>query len=187
MREELERKYKVLSMMITMHSVLSHRNNNKAITVNIFLLITAILLNIFTFFDYKYLSFLKLNESDIRTIVSISSLFIFLLSVVFMMIDWTKKGEKHKLAVNQLARLLDELRLILKTQENTIFISKVELFNELYNQTFETIPKINDSKFNKLKTKHYQKVELSKFIDKHKGKPYFIIYTLFLKETLLKK
>ena len=32
MREELERKYKVLSMMITMHSVLSHRNNNKAIT-----------------------------------------------------------------------------------------------------------------------------------------------------------
>jgi len=187
MREELERKKNVINMMITMHSSLSYRNKTKALISNIFFLIAAIILNIFIFFDYKYLGFLKFDETIIRDIINFSSLLIFLFSVVFMMIDWSKKAEKHKLAVNQLSRLLNELRLILNIKDEVVFASKSELFNELYNQTSETIPKINDRYFNKLKAKHYRKVELSKFIDKHKGKPYFVIYTLFLKETLFQK
>ena len=187
MREELDRKYKVINMMITMHSLLGFRNKTKALIGNIFFLITAIILNIFVFFDYKYLEFLKFNEINIRYIINISTLLIFLISVVFMKIDWSKKGEKHELAVNQLSRLLNELRSILNIKDEVIFASKSELFNELYNQTFETIPKINNRYFNKLKAKHNKKIELSKFIDLHKGKSYFVIYTLFLKKTYFKK
>lgn len=179
MKEELNRKYRVINMMITMHSIMYHRFKAKALISNIFFLITAIILNVFIFFDFEYLDFLNIKEVSIKYIISISSFTIFLLSVVFMLIEWTKKSERHEQATNQLSRLLNELRMILKIEDDSLLNSKSELFNELYNQTFETIPKIPDKKFNYLKAKHYQKVELSKFIDNYKGTPFFVIKILF--------
>ena len=61
MKEELDRKYKVINMMITMHSVMHHRYKMKSLIGNIFFLITAIILNVFTFFDFHYLSFLNID------------------------------------------------------------------------------------------------------------------------------
>jgi hypothetical protein len=96
-----------------------------------------------------------------------------------MLVDWAKKSEQHIQSMNQLSRLLNELRTIQKIEDTSVLNHKIELFNELYNQIFETIPKIPDNKFNSLKARHYKKVELSKFIDKHKGKPFFVIKILF--------
>lgn len=186
MKEELERKYRVINMMISMHSVLHHRFKFKTLVGNIFFLLTAIILNVFIFFDYDYLSFTGLGVTSIKNIVSISSFLIFLLSVVFMLIEWSKKSEQHLQAVNQLSRLINELRSILKIEDSSALTQKSELFDELYNQINETIPKIPDRKFNNLKAKHYKKVELSKFIDKHKGKPYFVIKILFFFEKTFK-
>jgi hypothetical protein len=166
-------------MMITMHSIMHHRYKTKSLIGNIFFLITAVILNIFTFFDYQYLSFLQLRTDNIKNIVAISSFTIFLLSIIFMLVEWAKRSEKHDLAVNQLSRLLNELRLIQKIEQENALSLKLDLFNELYNQCFETIPKIPNNKFNSLKAQHYQKIELSKFIDKNQGKPFFVIRILF--------
>lgn len=179
MREELDRKYKVINMMITMHSILHHRYKTKSLIGNIFFLVTAVILNVFTFFDYHYLSFLRIQEENIKSIIALSSFIMFLLSIVFMLIEWAKKSEKHELAVNQLSRLLNELRFIQKIEDESTLSMKMGMFNELYNQSFETIPKIPNNKFNSLKSKHYQKVELSKFIESHRGKPFFVIKFLF--------
>jgi hypothetical protein len=179
MKEELDRKYKVINMMITMHSIMHHRYKTKSLIGNIFFLITAVILNIFTFFDYQYLSFLQLQADNIKNIVAVSSFTIFLLSIIFMLVEWAKRSEKHELAINQLSRLLNELRLIQKIENEDALSLKLDLFNELYNQCFETIPKIPNNKFNSLKTKHYQKIELSKFIDENQGKPFFVIKILF--------
>jgi len=186
MKEELDRKYRVINMMITMHSILYHRYRKKSLIGKIFFLISAIILNVFMFAAPKELllpSFIKNNVSKILTISSFS---IFLLSVIFLLIEWPEKSEKHLNAINQLSRLLNKLRSI-KKEKNLIDESEINLFDELYNQTFETIPKVQDKIFNSLKAKHYQKVELSKFIDKHKGKPFFIIKLIFLWEKILKK
>ncbi len=108
------------------------------------------------------------------------------MSIIFLLVEWSKKSEQHLQAVNQLSRLLNELRSILKLKDSTVLANKVELFDELYNQTNETIPKIPDNKFNYLKARHYKKVELSKFIDKQKGKPYFVIKVLFFFDQVFK-
>ena len=108
-----------------------------------------------------------------------SAFVLFLLSVVFLLIEWSKKGERHEQAMNQLSRLLNQLRLIMKIEDASILSIKYESFNELYSQTCETIPKIPHSKFNHLKARHYQKVELSKFIELHPGKPFVILWILF--------
>jgi len=179
MKEELDRKYKVINMMITMHSIMHHRYKIKSLIGNIFFLVTAVILNVFTFFDYKYLSFLQLQADNIKNIVAISSFTIFLLSIIFMLVEWAKRSEKHELAINQLSRLLNELRLIQKIENADALSIKLDLFNELYNLSFDTIPKIPNNKFNSLKAKHYQKIELSKFIDDHKGKTFFVIRILF--------
>ena len=179
MKKELKRKYKIINMMISMHSIMYYNFKTKQLTGNIFFLIMAIILNIFIFFDFEHLKFLNLKESSIKYIISISTFVIFLLSVIFLLIEWGKKSERHKQAMNQLSRLLNELRSIMEIS-NSISNSKLDLFNELYIQTFETTPKIPDKKFNNLKAKHYRKIELSKFIDNHKGKPFFVIRILFL-------
>lgn len=180
MKDELDRKYRVINMMITMHSIMYHRYKTKSLIGKIFFLITAIILNVFIFFDYSYLSFFNVKEDNIRNIVAISSFIIFLFSIIFMLVAWAKISEKHKLGMNQLSRLLNELRGIMTIEDDEELSLKVNLFNELYNQTFETIPTIPDNKFNSLKSKHYKKVELSKFIDNHKGKHFLVIRILFL-------
>ncbi|WP_461643350.1 hypothetical protein [Labilibaculum euxinus] len=179
MKDELNRRYRVISMMISMHSILYQRFKTKSFISSILFLIIAIILNVFTFINYDYLSFTGLNISSIKNIISVSSFLIFLLSVIFMLVEWSKRSEQHLQAVNQLSRLLNELRFILNIEDSEAISHKTDLFNELYNQTHETIPKIPDEKFNYLKARHYQKVEISKFIDKHKGKPYFVIKILF--------
>lgn len=186
MKDELKRKYKVINMMITMHSVLHHRFKTKSLIGNIFFLLTAIILNVFIFFDFDYLSFTGFSVAKIRNIVAISSFLIFLFSVIFLLVEWSKKSEQHLQAINQLSRLLNELRSILNTEDKSKLANKTKLFDELYNQINETIPKIPDKKFNSLKAIHYKKVEISKFIDKHKGKPYFVIRILFFFEKSFK-
>ncbi len=186
MKDELQRKYKVINMMITMHSILHQRFKTKSLVGNIFFLLTAIILNVFIFFDFDYLSFTGFSIDRIKNIVAVSSFLIFLLSVVFMLVEWSKRSEQHLQAINQLSRLLNELRSLLKIENSALLSNKSELFDELYNQVNETIPKISDRKFNYLKARHYKKVEISKFIDKHKGKPYFVIRILFFFEKTFK-
>ena len=140
----------------------------------------------FIFFDFEYLSFTGFSVDKIKNIVAITSFLIFLLSVVFMLVEWSKKSEQHLQAINQFSRLLNELRSLLKIEDSHVLTTKSELFDELYNQINETIPKIPDRKFNYLKARHYRKVEISKFIDKHKGKPFFVIRLLFFFEKTFK-
>lgn len=186
MKDELGRKYRVINMMITMHSIMHHKYKTKSLIGSIFFLLAAIVLNVFTFFDYRYISFIGLDESSIKIIIAIISFFIFLLSVIFILIEWSKKSEQHIQSLNQLSRLLNKLRTIQKTEDTSEFNHKTELFDELYSQVFETIPKIPDNKFNSLKARHYKKVELSKFIDKHKGKSFFVIKILFFTKKTFK-
>lgn len=187
MIKELERKYKVVNMMTTMHSILRAKYKARALLSKVFFLITAIILNMFTFFDFEYLDFLNFEEGFINNVLNLSSVTIFFLSVIYIFIDWGKKVEKHEEAINQLSRLLNEIRIVKKLVDNEKFKPKVTLLNEMYNQTFEIIHEIPENKFNKLKAKHYHKVELSKYIDLHKGKPYIVIYILFTWENLITK
>lgn len=186
MKDELQRKYKVINMMITMHSILHQRFKTKSLVGNIFFLLTAIILNVFIFFDFDYLSFTGFSIGRIKNIVAVTSFLIFLLSVVFILVEWSKKSEQHLQAVDQLSRLHNKLRALLTVEDLTILTNKSELFDELYNQVNETIPKIPDRKFSYLKARHYKKVELSKFIDMHKGKPYCVIRILFFFEKTFK-
>lgn len=183
MKEELKRKHRVINMMISMHSVLHQRFKTKSLIGSIFFLLAAIILNVFTFFDYRYLNFLGVEEAHAKNILAIVSFSIFLLSVIFLLVEWSKKSEQHLQAINQLSRLLNELRAIQSIEESEIVKHKVELFDELYNQTFDTVPKIPDNKFNRLKARHYKKVAVSKFIDKHNGKSYLLIRILFFFKT----
>ncbi len=179
MMDELKRKHRVINMMISMHSVLHQRYKTKTLIGSIFFLLSAIILNIFTFFDYSYLEFTGIEEENAKNIISLASFSVFILSIIFLLVDWSKKSEQHLQAINQLSRLLNKLRLIQNIKEPSVVVNKIELFDELYNQTFETIPKVPDTQFNSLKIKHYNKVEFSKFIDNHKGKPYIVVRILF--------
>src|SRR5690606_13032230 len=90
-----------------------------------------------------------------------------------------KRSANHEMAVNQLSRLLSEIRRVSAIQEIDVKKAQIEILNRLYDQTFEPLPKVKDSEFNRLKAKHYYKKELSKFIDLNKGRPYFVIRFLF--------
>ena len=179
MTEELNRKYDVVSMMITMHSVLYHRFKIRASIGSTIFLISSIVLNTAVFTDFQKLGLESLTTEEVNWIINITSFIILLLSVLFLAIDWLKRSANHEMAVNQLSRLLSEIRRVSAIQEIDVKKAQIEILNRLYDQTFEPLPKVNDSEFNRLKAKHYYKKELSKFIDLNKGRPYFVIRFLF--------
>lgn len=154
---------------------------------NTFFLISAIVLNTAVFTDLNAWGLISLTKEEIDRIINISSFIILLISIVVLVIEWGKKASGHEQAVNQLSRLLTEIRRVSLLSDDELKKEQSEMLNQLYDQTFEPLPKIEDSKFNKLKARHYYKKELSKFIDANKGKPFFVIRTQFFFKKLFSK
>lgn len=184
---EIEKKIKIVDMMISMNSSLYNKYKNYVSFSNITLLICSITLNVIAFADFNYLEFLNIKEQELNYFIPYISFLIFIISIIIIICDWTKLRDKHLNAINQLSRLKNELKKyeLGSNQINTgIQYSSI---SELYSQTFENTPKISERKFNILKSRHYRKVELSKFIDEHKGKHFIIILILFYCNRYFKK
>jgi len=166
--EELRRRYRIIDMMLTMHSALRDRNLRCALAIDILLLSFSLVLCTTVFIDSEILSILKINPRSAKVVFGISSVMIFFLSLLSLRIDWKQKAEKHNSASEALSRLKSEYRELIKlnAEPNPQSIQKL---TQAYNLILSGLPKIPESKFNKLKALHVKKVKLSKMISMHPG------------------
>ncbi|MBN2571865.1 MAG: hypothetical protein JXA68_07025 [Ignavibacteriales bacterium] len=186
MKVELDRKYDVVNMMITMHSILYQRYKTLDLAFKVMFLVTAIILNVITFMDFDLIPFIIYDEKNFRIWLNVFTFSVFILSVIFLLIEWQKKSDRHLHAKNSLTKLQNEIRTLSSRSDSLRTNAEVERLNEYYCTTFESISVIPERKFNKLKARHYKKLEMSKFIDKNKGKPYFVIKIKFLYKQFFK-
>lgn len=170
--KELIRQRRVIDMMITMHSIIAKRNKNWALFFDLILLLFAVLLNALVFVDYNVLGVKDVEIAE--KIIGVTSIVIFFISIVVLRVEWKKIAEKHKIAVDQLTELKIQYNLLIEDTK-TATRKKINKFSKKYTDTLEAIVKVPNSKFNRLKKKHYYKIELSKLISINPAVPLFIL------------
>lgn len=167
---EIDRQKRVLSMMITGHSVLRDRYARLASIFENGLLVSAAVLNCFVFVDEKFISGVtSLSLQDQKVILGVASIIVFIVSIVLLQVKWKEKAENHSKAADQLFILLQECRTLLEFPDGQEKDIAIAAFSKQYGQIMGIIVKIPDSQFNKLKLIHLRKIELSKLIDRHPG------------------
>ncbi len=173
--EELNRQKKVIDMMVSMHSDLADMYKFRAQSINLTLIISAFILNILVFADYDFLSKnFGLSPEFLKFCRGIASAIIFLTSLVILVVRWREKSEAHKNAKNKLFALLSDCRKILEMESENSQKKAAKQFTDDYKLIVGNLTPISSKMFGKLKSKHYRKVEFSKYIDKHKKVPYLL-------------
>jgi hypothetical protein len=173
---EIQRQKRVLSMMITAHSVLRDRYLRLSSTFEISLLAASVILNAFVFIDDVYISRMtNISSDDQKMVIGIFSIIVFAISIVLLQVQWKEKAESHGKSLDPLFRLLQESRLINNLADGPDKDLALTKFNERYVEVFNSIVPIPDKKFNSLKLIHCRKIELSKLIDKYPKSRLFIL------------
>jgi hypothetical protein len=167
---EIEREKRVISMMITMHSILKERYLRLSSLFENTLLVASVVLTAIVFVDHPFISKITgLSEDNLKFIIGVSVIIVFAISVVMIQVKWKEKAEEHATAAEHLFILHQQCRKIMTLKEGLEKNEASQEFSVKYVQVLNLISKIPDSKFNSLKLKHYRKVELSKMIDKNPG------------------
>lgn len=172
---ELDRNKKVLSMMITMHSILRDRYKRRSLILDLVIFSSSAILAAFVFIDYKYFSKINISIEDAQFIVGVFSLLIFVLTIINLIVRWKENAENHHKAAIQLFKLLNEARYLLEMEDNEERFSLFRAFNLKYSEIQESLVKIPDKKFNSLKSKHLKKMILSKMLDSNPTMPLILL------------
>lgn len=172
--QELEHHYRVIDMMLSMHSKLRDDHQKLALSINLLLLCLSVILNTFVFIDPNVLNFLNFDPQLSQIIIGVCSILVFLISLIELKVDWNKTAERHTQACETLGQLKAECREILKSNSQPDPQDVADQC-KICAQTLNTLPKIPDTKFPELKAYHKSKIELSKMIDAHPGVPVWIL------------
>jgi hypothetical protein len=173
---ELERQKKVLSMMMTAHSVLKGRYSSLSTFFDVFLIIASAILNVVVFLDESFIKkHTGLDPATQKVIAGFASVAVFTISIILLRVRWREKAEDHAKAVDQLFQLMQESRRISNLQSEKVKEETFAKFNDRYTDVLSSIAQIPDRRFNSLKMIHNRKVELSKMIERYPGSRLIIL------------
>ena len=183
--KELKRIYRVIDMMTTMHSILRGRYRFFSLSVDLLILFCSVILCAAVFLDPVILKIFNISPASSKVVLGITSILVFLLSLVQLRVNWKGKGELFDRSLETLCKLKSECGLLLETTNTT----EEEILKQCknYNETLSKLPKIQDRLFPKLKAKHKRKVELSKYIDTRPESPYWLTRLFFEFKSTFKK
>jgi hypothetical protein len=184
-RSEMDRQYRVIDLMLTMHSVLRDRNHRRALAVDVLNFSVSLVLVATVFADTQILSVVGISGEHSRYVIGVTSLAIFFLSILTLRIDWKQKAEKHQDAHLKLAALKAKFHDWEKSHspDNTQWLQELQ---QQCRVVMGEIPPIPDSKFNGLKAIHLRKVELSKALSRSPGASAIVLRLKILLQSSLK-
>jgi hypothetical protein len=184
-QKEIDRLWKRkdnIDMMATAHSLLSHKYQNLVYLFDIPTIIGSVVLLVFVFIDNSFLVQLGISALFSKLVIGLSTIVITSLSVLSTILDFKGKKTSHDNAFNTLVGLKrDWVRFL--SYPNDMTNDKAKYLEEKSDLLMAQLTKIDDRQFNKLKQKHLQKVEISKFLSHDPFVPIFIIkFRLMLKD-----
>ncbi len=179
-KNDLEHHFRIIDMMLTMHSTLRDRLRRRAFAAYLLLLGSSMILCIAQFTNPDLLTKLHIDPSTAQIAGGICSVCVLLISLAVVMLDWGKKAERHSQAVGELSRLKAQCREVLKTDVSTFSDERCQALSRECAWALQCTEKVPDRKFNKLKALHKRKIELSKLADAHPGCPFLLIQVKLL-------
>lgn len=174
MIDELKRQYRVIDMMLTAHSTLRDRNERRALSVDLFLLGSSVLLSVTVFIDPEVLDSLNLGSQTVRIVIGVCSTLIFFLSLIGLRVDWKQKAAMHNKAAEELGRLKAACRALIESDEHSD-TERIRGQSLECAWTLNSLVKIPEAKFLRLKALHERKVKLSRMVSAYPGTPVFML------------
>ena len=165
---EIKRKYRVIDMMLTMHSVMRDRNHRRALFVDVINLAASVVLVAAVFADQEFLTVVGITAHITRYIIGISSLAVFFLSILTLRVNWKQQATGHHEAYQKLASLKVKHQYLMDQGENSNNDAAIDLSHDT-SLAMSTLPPIADRQFNGLKAIHLRKIELSKALSHNPG------------------
>lgn len=182
---ELDRKFRVLNQMISMHAALRDRYARRALIIDSLLLVCAVVFCASAFATDSALAYLGGTPDRIRYIIRVSSVLAFMLSILSLKIDWKGKSANHKDAATRMSRAMAEFRRN-RTEDGGWMAGCAEKLDSAYSEAADNSIPIPESAFVSLKTRHLRKVELSKMLDANPGCPLFVLRLRLLWSSLMR-
>lgn len=166
LHQEAEKNISKIDQRLTGHCLLSEKYERLAAISDYLLIVATILLTVSAFSPSFFTELLMLNPTTYERIVSLFSLLVLVYTITSWKADWRRKAYNHEQARSILSKLKVNGRTAINNAQNQQAIQ--EFLNES-SATQAIITPIPENQFNLLKTKHKQKVALSKFIDQNAG------------------
>ena len=172
--QDVRRCERVSDMMLTMHSILRDRFGFRARLFDLSLLAVAVVLCSLTFLDPALIEFFKINPMVTRLVTGICSIGVFLLSVISLRVEWKERAARHQQACGILAEIKTEARNFSNVGES-MAVTELREFLRAASERMRILPEIPDSEFLRLKAKHLQKVEISRYLSSYPGVPIWVL------------
>jgi len=182
-QRELQRQFRVLDQMLSMHSTLTNRFSRMSLVLDISLLSCAVVFCATTFASEDLFAALSLTPHRIKVVLGVISVLAFLASVISLRVDWKGRHASHKEASQKLTIILARYKE-LRSSSGEWPSEKSSELNQKYWAVMSNIPTIPDRSFAALKAKHLRKVEISRLLDSHPGCPLFLLRFLLLRNSI---
>jgi hypothetical protein len=187
--KELERQYRVLGQMLSIHTFLRDRYHRLALASDLLLLACSVVFCATAFASDDFFVSLGISATSGKFVLKIASVIAFLASLVALRFNWKAKSGEHSEAQRRLTKCVALFRSCHNGQRSWRPECAQEL-SRAYWDTMDGIVEIPASKFVPLKAKHLRKVEVSKLLDVNPGCPVLvlrgILFTRFVKNILKK-
>ena len=183
-QRELDRKYRVLNQTLSMHSMLKSRYERISLLLDLVLMACSLVFVTAAFASDDIFEYFGFNAINTRYILGVAAAIAFLASLTSLRADWKGKSARHQDASKQLSDVLSVFRQSLK--EDGTWNDELEIhLHSNYNNGMNNIVEIPTNKFNRLKSRHLRKVELSKMLDENPRTPIFILWFILLIQSLI--
>ena len=172
---EFNHMWRVVDQSLTSHSILRDRYSMWSRGSTLLILTLSIAATAGAFVSGSVTLHLGPFKGGIATWLGAITAIIFLLTLIDLIADWSKRLWEHEDAVRFLSHLKMEMRSV--TISGTDAETELDI-RSLYQKTMTEVIPIPDRKFLKLKAKHQRKIAVSKLIDSHRGAPVMYLRVL---------
>ena len=171
--KELDRQYRSLKQMISMHSMLRDQYHRRAVFINLVLLAASVVFCATTFACDYISKRLGVSEELTTDVLGVASITAFFAALAALVLDWKGKAARHSEAVKALTNALVFFRNA-RTEDDWPEAQVSALSQAYWNAASNVVP-IPDGRFTALKARHLRKVEVSRTSDSMPGCPLFLI------------
>lgn len=180
---ELSRKFRVLDQTLSMHATLRDRYAERALLVDLLLLVCSVMFCATAFATDTALSHFGPTPDQVRYVLRVFSVLAFMLSVLSLRIDWKGKSATHRDAAAKMSRAVALFRKLRGADGTWPQECSAEL-DAVYSEAMLNSVPVPDAIFVKLKARHLRKVELSRMLDSNPGSPILLLRLLLLCRSL---
>lgn len=163
---EIERQRRLVDQMSTMHSIMRDRARLQGVLLVCGTLVGSVVATAFAFAGGDQTVKLLGLEGERSTWLGWFAVFVFSLTLIDLVLDRRGAAGRHEDAVRQLSTLKAEYRTM-PTPGRAV--EECDRLTALYQASMEALPPLPDRLFNRLKAKHLEKVEVSRWLSKHPG------------------